>query len=97
VAHVATFREIDVLDIRTVHDSIPNMRFLRADLMATLPAELVGCADSASCLHALEHFGLGRYGDPIDYQGHIKGLLNLHRMLEPGGRLYLSVPIGPQL
>ena len=29
--------------------------------------------DSVSCLHAIEHFGLGRYGDPIDVFGHIKG------------------------
>ena len=29
-----------------------------------LPDTLVECCDSLSCLHALEHFGLGRYGDP---------------------------------
>lgn len=42
----------------------------------------------------LEHFGLGRYGDPLDPQGHLKGFDNLCRLLEPGGTLYLSVPIG---
>ncbi len=52
------------------------------------------CCDSVSCLHALEHFGLGRYGDPIDPLGHLKGFKNLVRMLQPGGRLYLSFPIG---
>jgi SAM-dependent methyltransferase len=51
---------------------------------------------SLSCLHAIEHFGLGRYGDPIDFEGHIKGLDSLHAILKPGGTLYLSCPIGPQ-
>ena len=56
----------------------------------------VECADSLSCLHTIEHFGLGRYGDSIDPKGHLKGLEQLKRMVKPGGRLYLSTPIGPQ-
>ena len=50
--------------------------------------------DSASCLHALEHFGLGRYGLPIDPNGYRKGLANLASFLRPGSTLYLSTPIG---
>lgn len=50
-------------------------------------------ADSLSCLHAIEHFGLGRYGDPIDPQGHIKGFRNICRMVKMGGRLYVSFPV----
>ena len=95
VAHVAAFRPIDVLDIRPQESRIPNVRFIQADLMADLPPELVACCDSLSCLHAIEHFGLGRYGDPIRYDGYMVGLANLRRLLKPGGRLYLSVPIGP--
>lgn len=52
--------------------------------------------DSVSSLHAVEHFGLGRYGDKLDYNGHLKGLNNIHRMLKPGGKFYFSVPIGKQ-
>jgi len=96
VAHVAAFRPIDVLDIRPQESQIPNVRFLQADLMTDLPPGLVACCDSLSCLHAIEHFGLGRYGDPICYDGHLVGLANLRRLLKPGGRLYLSTPIGPQ-
>lgn len=96
VAHVASFRPIEVIDIRPGGRDIPNVSFLQADLMTPLPAELVGCCDSLSCLHALEHFGLGRYGDPIEHEGHVRGLANLGRLLEAGGTLYLSVPIGPQ-
>lgn len=55
-----------------------------------------GYTDSLSCLHAFEHFGLGRYGDDVRADGHVRALENMTRMLRPGGQLYLSVPIGPQ-
>lgn len=96
VAHVASYREIEVFDVRPLASTIPNVRFKQVDLMAPLPPELAGYCDSLSCLHALEHFGLGRYGDRVDFEGHVKGLANLKRILAKGGKLYLSVPIGPQ-
>ncbi|MEI7815199.1 MAG: DUF268 domain-containing protein, partial [Coriobacteriia bacterium] len=96
VAHVASFRDIEVFDIRPMSAEIPGVRFTQVDLMAPLPDEFVGYCDSLSCLHALEHFGLGRYGDDVCYDGHLHGLENLHRILKTGGTLYLSVPIGPQ-
>jgi hypothetical protein len=95
VAHVAAFRTIEVFDVRANAAKIPNIIFRQADMMA-LPPEYVACTDSASCLHALEHFGLGRYGDPIDPDGHLKGLAALTSLVKSGGMLYLSVPIGPQ-
>jgi SAM-dependent methyltransferase len=95
VAHVAAFRDIEVLDIRPMNSNVPHIRFKQADLMSP-PAEMAGYCDSLSCLHAIEHFGLGRYGDPIDFEGHIKGLNSLHTILKTGGTLYLSCPIGPQ-
>jgi hypothetical protein len=55
---------------------------------------LVNNCDSLSCLHALEHFGLGRYGDPIDPLGHESGLSNMSKILKSGGRFYLSLPLG---
>lgn len=92
VAHIASFREIEVFDVRPISTSIPGIVFKQADLMQpALPAEY---CDSLSCLHALEHFGLGRYGDPIDQYGAEKGLGHLAALLIDGGRLYLSVPIG---
>jgi SAM-dependent methyltransferase len=95
VAHVAAFREIEVFDIRPLDANIRNIRFRQADFTAEDFPWSEHC-DSASCLHALEHFGLGRYGDPLDYYGYRSGWNNLRRLLKPGGRLYFSVPIGPQ-
>ena len=96
VAHVAAFRSIEVFDIRELTSKTPNITFKRIDLMAKLDVHMHGYCDSLSCLHAIEHFGLGRYGDPIRFDGHIVGLENIYQLLQPGGRLYFSAPIGPQ-
>lgn len=93
VAHVASFRQLEVIDIRPITAKIPGIEFKQGNLMNLAP-ELAGYCDSLSCLHALEHFGLGRYGDPIDPTGHEAGLRNMAKMLCSGGTLYLSVPIG---
>jgi len=98
VAHVASFREIEVFDVRPITAAIPGVVFQQADLMkGTSVSKFAGkggYCDSLSCLHALEHFGLGRYGDPIDVQGFEHGLKNMASLLKENGRFYLSVPIG---
>lgn len=95
VGHVASFREIEVFDVRPLALEMRNVQFKKRDFIADLTDDLIECTDSLSCLHALEHFGLGRYGDPVDVDGHEKGFENLARMVKPGGMLYLSVPLGP--
>ena len=64
--------------------------------MEDIRSDLVQYCDSLSCLHVIEHFGLGRYGDPVTYDGYILGLNNLYKILKKGGKFYFSVPIGPQ-
>ncbi len=96
VAHVASFRKIEIIDIRPISNTIPNIRFMQADLISPIDEKIENYCDSLSCLHALEHFGLGRYGDPVNYDGYLLGLENFWKILKKGGKLYLSVPIGPQ-
>ena len=96
IGHLAVFREVEVLDIRAQHERVPHVVFRQLDLMRDLPPEWVAATDSLSCLHTIEHFGLGRYGDAIDPDGYRKGLEQLKRMVAPGGMLYLSTPMGPQ-
>lgn len=98
VAHVASFREIEVFDVRPISTLIPGVVFRRADLMKpdSLSSEEWGSCDSLSCLHAIEHFGLGRYGDRIDPRGYEQGLANMAKLLKPNGRFYLSTPIGQE-
>ena len=101
VAHVASFREIEVFDVRPVSSVIPGIVFRRADLLniGSINGYIGGGAgycDSISCLHVLEHIGLGRYGDPLDVYGYIQALRNLASLLEANGTLYLSTPVGKQ-
>jgi SAM-dependent methyltransferase len=93
VAHVASYRDIEVFDVRPLSTRIPRVTFTQADL-TSLSDKFDDYCDSLSCLHTLEHFGLGRYGDSIDGDGHRKGLRKLARMVRPGGTFYLSVPVG---
>ena len=95
VAHVAAFRPVEVFDVRPVASNVKNIQFRQMDFAGDISG-LNGYSDSVSCLHALEHFGLGRYGEPLDVRGHLKGFENLTRILKKGGILYLSVPIGPE-
>ena len=95
VAHVASYREIIVADIRPLDSLIKNVKFLQIDMMDAAQLGTVQY-ESISSLHAIEHFGLGRYGDPININGHLMAIENIHKMLNVGGRFYFSVPIGPQ-
>lgn len=81
------------MDIRNLPDTgHENISFLKMDLMKpNLAYENI--TESISILHAIEHFGLGRYGDPINPNGHIHGFNNILKMLKPEGTLYISFPI----
>lgn len=96
VSHIASFREIEVFDIRDIKTKVKNIKFVQADLMEQLNESLIKYTDSLSCLHTLEHFGLGRYGDKIDSNGYLTGFENLSKIIKDGGKFYFSVPIGPQ-
>ncbi|HEY9855444.1 MAG TPA: DUF268 domain-containing protein [Stenomitos sp.] len=48
---------------------------------------------SLSCMHVVEHIGLGRYGDAIDPDGDLKAMAELERVLAKGGSLLFVVPI----
>jgi SAM-dependent methyltransferase len=93
IAHLLTFMPVTVIDIRGLSSEIEGLEFIKEDATELASFE-DGSIDSLSCLHAAEHFGLGRYADPIDPAGCFKLMKSLQRVLRPHGRLYFSVPIG---
>ena len=50
--------------------------------------------DAAVLISALEHIGLGAYGDPLNPYGDILTLRRLHQWVKPGGWIYFDVPYG---
>lgn len=93
IAHLSVFREIEVFDIRYQNSKMKNVIFKQADLMK-IDENYINYCDSISCLHSIEHFGLGRYGDEIDPLGHIKGFNSIRDILKDNGVFYFSAPMG---
>ena len=92
VACVAAVAKVTFIDVRPFTGVLANLES-RAGTALALPfgdQEV----DSLSCLHVVEHIGLGRYGDPIDPLGTRKAVAELGRIVAPAGRLYLSLPVG---
>lgn len=86
------FVNIIFVDYRPLQVSLPGLRCRAGDI--TQMAFANGSLNSVSCLHVIEHIGLGRYGDRIDPEGSFKAANELQRVLEAGGSLYLSTPVG---
>lgn len=92
VAHVLPFCEVTYVDLRPLEAEVPGLH-VRLGSITELPF-----ADdsllSLSCLHVIEHIGLGRYGDPVDPQGYADAARELSRVLAPEGILLLGTPVG---
>lgn len=89
---VSAFVPVRFYDYRPADLELDGLTVGRADLTA-LPFESDSVA-SLSCMHTVEHIGLGRYGDPLDPEGDLKAMRELRRVLAPGGNLLFAVPIG---
>lgn len=95
IAHLLSFEQETILgDVRPIEIQNPNISFIRLDMTEKLDKSFIGKYESVSCLHAIEHMGLGRYGDPVNAWGHYLALHNLTQLLKVKGKLYLSHPTG---
>jgi len=83
---------IDHYDYRPPALEMPNVGVGACDLQR-LPFEDKSLA-SISCMHVVEHIGLGRYGDALDPLGDRKAMQELSRVLTPGGTLLFATPVG---
>ena len=93
VAHLLTFRKVEIIDIRPAKNKIPNLVVHVGDATGKIQVTEEEY-ESVSSLHSVEHFGLGRYGDPIRINGHYEGLVSIAGKVKLGGILYVSFPIG---
>ncbi len=91
-AIISTYVPVDLCVFQPLRLSLPNVRQIAADLTALpFPSNSI---PSLSCMHVVEHIGLGRYGDAIDAGGDLKAMRELQRVLAPGGELLFVVPVG---
>lgn len=95
ISHCLVFCKVVMLDIRPLKAQVPGLSFIQADCMDMKNIK-TGSIASISTLHAIEHFGLGRYGDPIDPNGYKKAIDEIKRITAKGGNIYFSTPIGRQ-
>jgi len=89
---VSAFVPVDFYDYRPAPLTLSGLTTQHADLTKLHFA--TGSVASLSCLHTIEHIGLGRYGDPLDPEGDIKACAELARVLAPGGSLLFVTPVG---
>lgn len=80
------------VDYRPLNARLDNLICLGGNIESLPFAD--ASLQSLSCMHVVEHIGLGRYGDPLDPAGAAKAVGELSRVLAPGGKLYLTAPVG---
>lgn len=94
ITHLLSFgQKVKMMDVRPFPIHVDGLEFVETD--ATYLREVVDeSVESLSALCSLEHFGLGRYGDPIDPDACFKCFSAIEAKMKKGGRLYISVSIG---
>lgn len=91
VSITSAFIPFRFYDFRPADLKLSNLHSEYADI-SSLPFP-DNSIESISCLHVLEHIGLGRYGDTIDSSGDIKGAKEIERVMAKTGQLLFVVPI----
>jgi SAM-dependent methyltransferase len=94
VALLSKVLPVTMVDIRPLSLPLDSLSFKQGSILELPFAD--ESIESLSSLCVVEHIGLGRYGDPLDPDGSEKAIAELCRVLAPGGRLYISVPVGNQ-
>lgn len=91
---ISAFTPTEFMDYRPLNTALLGLECTQGNILHLPFSD--GSIGSMSCLHVVEHIGLGRYGDPIDPDGSSKALAELERVVTSGGLLYLSVPVGSE-
>lgn len=92
VGMLSAVSRVTFLDIRPIEARVRDLHRVSGSILDLPFAD--SSVGSLSSLHVIEHVGLGRYGDPINPDGSILACRELARVLVPGGRLYVSLPLG---
>jgi len=86
-------KHITLLDVRKIKTFLPNVTTLQRDILIpdfSAKPEF----NFISCLHVLEHIGLGRYGDKVNPDGPFIALKNILDYASFKADVLLAVPVG---
>jgi hypothetical protein len=86
---------VEFYDYRPVALNLSQLKTGRADI-TRLKNFQSNSISSLSCMHVVEHIGLGRYGDTIDPNGDIKAIQELKRVCMKNGNILFVVPVGKE-
>jgi hypothetical protein len=89
---VSSFIPIKFYDYRPAALNLSGLISNHADLTTLQFAN--DSIQSISCMHVIEHIGLGRYGDPLNPVGDLVAASELSRVLALGGNLLVVLPVG---
>ena len=97
VGHLASFRELDVLELRSV-DISPhkNINFIRDDITKIKNKKNENKYISISSVGVIGHIGLGRYGDSLDPDGPTKAIKSICDLAKENANIYIMVPVGKE-
>lgn len=87
--------DVTMIDVRKFPTEIEQLHTI-VDDATSLRQISDESIESMSALCSLEHFGLGRYGDPINPESCFQCFDNIQKKLKKGGRLYIAVPVGKE-
>lgn len=91
VALLSKVVPVIMVDIRPLSLPLDRLQFIKGSILNSPFKD--GSLPSVSSLCVVEHIGLGRYGDRLDPYGTEKAIQELKRVIQPGGDLYLSLPL----
>lgn len=92
---LSAYIPVEFYDYRPAKLSLSNLKSGHADL-TDLKDFKDNSVESLSCMHTIEHVGLGRYGDEVDTEGDIKSINELKRICSIGGSILFVVPVGKE-
>tara|TARA_B100000963_G_scaffold359529_1_gene387110 strand:- start:64 stop:810 length:747 start_codon:yes stop_codon:yes gene_type:complete len=92
VAFAAQVTLVESVDIRLLHTSMKTIKSKIGDA-TSLPYKN-NSVKALSSLSVIEHIGLGRYGDKVDYNGMQKAIDEIKRVLATNGMVLVAFPVG---
>lgn len=96
IAHLLAMDvDVTLIDIREFPGEVKGLHTI-VDNAVELSQVTNESIESMSALCSIEHFGLGRYGDPIDPEACFKCFSEIQKKIKSEGSLYLSLPVGKE-